>query len=173
MEGTIQIFYESEETTFLFHTPISTLSILVANLITLIGRYLPKMVLFLVPPWLVTVREFHLSCPFYLLIFPICFCYLLIIVSQTVLGVLVLMKIPPLQLRNVINRRAFYWPKFGLKLLTISIAILTVILSIISLVWFSETKLFNDVELWQKRTTNSVLLAQGRASELLITRLRD
>ena len=51
VEGTIQIFYESEETTFLFHTPISTLSILVANLITLIGRYLPKMVLFLVPPW--------------------------------------------------------------------------------------------------------------------------
>ena len=154
VEGTIQIFYESEETTFLFHTPISTLSILVANLITLIGRYLPKMVLFLVPPWLVTVREFHLSWPFYLLVFPICFCYLLIIVSQTVLGVLVLMKIPPLQLRNVINRRAYYWPKIGLKFLTISIAILTVILSIISLVWFSETKLFNDVELWQKRTTN-------------------
>ena len=154
VEGTIQIFYESEETTFLFHTPISTLSILIANLITLIGRYLPKMVLFLVPPWLVTVREFHLSWPFYLLVFPICFCYLLIIVSQTVLGVLVLMKIPPLQLRNVINRRPYYWPKIGLKLLTISIAILTVILSIISLVWFSETKLFNDVELWQKRTTN-------------------
>ena len=154
VEGTIQIFYESEETTFLFHTPISTLSILVANLITLIGRYLPKMVLFLVPPWLVIVREFHLSWPFYLLVFPICFCYLLIIVSQTVLGVLVLMKIPPLQLRNVINRRAYYWPKIGLKFLTISIAILTVILSIISLVWFSETKLFNDVELWQKRTTN-------------------
>ena len=154
VEGTIQIFYESEETTFLFHTPISTLSILVANLITLIGRYLPKMVLFLVPPWLVTVREFHLSWPFYLLVFPICFCYLLIIASQTVLGVLVLMKIPPLQLRNVINRRPYYWPKIGLKFLTISIAILTVILSIISLVWFSETKLFNDVELWQKRTTN-------------------
>ena len=154
VEGTIQIFYESEETTFLFHTPISTLSILIANLITLIGRYLPKMVLFLVPPWLVTVREFHLSWPFYLLVFPICFCYLLIIVSQTVLGVLVLMKIPPLQLRNVINRRSYYWPKIGLKFLTISIAMLTVILSIISLVWFSETKLFNDVELWQKRTTN-------------------
>ena len=154
VEGTIQIFYESKETTFLFHTPISSLSILVANLITLIGRYLPKMILFLVPPWLVIVRQFHLPWPFYLLVFPTCFCYLLIIVSQTVMGVMVLMKIPPLRLRNIVNRRAYYWPKIGLKILTISIAILTVVLSIIGLVLFSETKLFNGVEVWQKRTTN-------------------
>ena len=151
IEGTIQIFYESHETSFLFHTPTNSSSIFIANLVTLIGRYLPKMIVWLVPPWLVVVRHFHLSWSLYFLVFPICCCYLLIVVSQTVLAVLILMQIPSLQIQKSICQQLAFWSKSILNLLTMLIGIITVLLITVSLLSFSETRPFQWIEQWQNR----------------------
>ena len=109
------------------------------------------MLVWLVPPWLAVVRHFHLSWSLYFLVFPICFCYLLIVVSQTVLAVLILMQIPSLQTPKSIWQQLAFWPNSVLKLLTMLIGIITVLLITVSLLSFSETGPFLWIEQWQNR----------------------
>ena len=144
VEGAIQLFYEVEETAFLFSTPTPATAIFAANFIILIGRNSLNMLAWLVPPWIAFGVFFHLSWPFYLTITPICFFYLVIVISQTVLGILLLMSIPPISQNKRIRKYFSFWQRRGLKILTGLIGVLMAVIIAFSLIAISENEVLSD-----------------------------
>ena len=144
VEGAIQLFYEVEETAFLFSTPTSAAAIFAANFIILIGRNSLNMLAWLVPPWIAFGVFFHLFWPFYLMITPICFFYLVIVISQTVLGILLLMRIPPISQNKKIGKYLSFWQRRSLKILTSLIGVLMAVIIAFSLIAISENEVLSD-----------------------------
>ena len=102
------------------------------------------MLAWLVPPWIAFGVFFHLSWPFYLMITPICFFYLVIVMSQTVLGILLLMSIPPISQNKGIRKYFSFWQRRGLKILTGLIGVLMAVIIAFSLIAISENEVLSD-----------------------------
>ena len=82
IENTIKQLYEAADTPLLLSSPLSSSIVFGFKLVQLIASSLLSMVMWLFPPWIAFGRFFGLPWHFYLGFIPICFCLLVIIVTN-------------------------------------------------------------------------------------------
>ena len=92
MEDTIKQFYEATDTSLLLSSPLSSSTVFGFKLAHLIASNLLSMVIWLFPPWIAFGRLFGLPWHFYLGLIPICFCLLVIIMSEIVIVMMLIMR---------------------------------------------------------------------------------
>ena len=92
MEDTIKQFYEATDTSLLLSSPLPPSTIFGFKLIQLIASNLLSMVIWLFPPWIAFGQLFDLPWHFYLALIPICFCLLVIIVSEIVIVMMFIVR---------------------------------------------------------------------------------
>ena len=92
MEDTIKRFYEAEDTALLLSSPIPHSTVFGLKLIEMVASNLLSMAIWLTPPWVAFGLLFNLPWHFYLALLPVCFCLLVIIMSQTVIVMMFIVR---------------------------------------------------------------------------------
>jgi len=81
MEASMKILYEREDIPLLISSPITPATVFGYKLLQIITANLWGLAIWLLPPWIALARIFHPWWPFYLLLFPALFLFLVILVT--------------------------------------------------------------------------------------------
>ena len=92
MEGSLKLFYEASDTSLLLSSPLLPPTVFGFKLIQLIVSNLLSMVIWLFPPWIAFGQLFGLPWHFYVALIPICFCLLVIIISEISIVMMVIIR---------------------------------------------------------------------------------
>ncbi|MBI1925061.1 hypothetical protein HYR99_12535, partial [Candidatus Poribacteria bacterium] len=92
MEGSLKLFYEASDTSLLLSSPLLPPTVFGFKLIQLIASNLLSMVIWLFPPWIAFGQLFGLPWHFYVALIPICFCLLVIIISEISIVMMVIIR---------------------------------------------------------------------------------